>query len=198
MNNKIVFLLTIFTITIFSAYGQQKVTIKLHSISGYEDYESFANLAIQKLEYVVNSEEFKQRVLNEKFTKTNGLSNHEIYNSIIKAHEVQGPGGTDNVIDLRIRTISIEQDGKKWIENCELDSWAGTIGIDGKGDGVTAICPQRLKLWSQKKDVASLAGHYAHEYMHILGFSHKGLYKRKSLVYKIGDIVKDIINKKNY
>lgn len=175
------------------SYGQQKVTVKLHSKVGYEGFENFANSSIQKLELVINSEKFKQKVLSRKFKKTNGMSNQEIYDHIIKAHEKQGPGGSDNVIDLSIRTITLEKDGKKWMKNCELDSWAQTIGIDGQGDGVTAICPQRLKLWSDKNDIASLAAHYAHEYMHILGFSHRGANKRKSLVYQIGDIVEEVI-----
>ena len=188
------FLVIIFSIFTLSTFGQQKLTVKLHSIVGYEGYESFANISIQKLELVLNSEKFKQKVLTRKFTKTKGMSNNEIYDLIIKAHEVQGLGGNDNVVDLRIRTLTLEKDGERWMKNCEPNSWAGTIGIDGQGDGVTAICPQRLKMWSEKNDYGSLAGHYAHEYMHILGFSHSGLNKRKSLVYKIGDIVEEVIN----
>lgn len=184
----------VFLILSLSTFGQQKVTVKLDSMVGYEGYETFANLSIQKLELVLNSERFKQKVFATKFTKTQGMSNQEIYDLIIKAHEVQGLGGNDNVVDLRIRTLTLEKDGEKWMRNCEPNSWAGTIGIDGQGDGVTAICPQRLKMWSEKNDYGSLAGHYAHEYMHILGFSHSGLNKRKSLVYKIGDIVEEVIN----
>lgn len=175
-------------------YGQQKVTVKLHLMIGYEGYEAFANSALQKLEDVINSETFMQEVLNGNFTETKELSNQEIYDLIIKAQEVQGPGGDDNVIDLRIRTMTLEQDGKQWMKTCELNSREGTIGIDGQADGVTAICPQRLELWGEKNYIASLAGHYAHEYMHILGFSHWDFNKRKSLVYKIGDIVEKLIN----
>lgn len=178
-------------------YGQKNVTVKLHLMIGYEGYESFANSAIQKLEDVINSEKFMQEVLEGNFTETTELSNQEIYDLIIKAQEVEGPGGNDNVIDLRIRTMTLKEDGKIWMENCELNSREGTIGVDGQGTGVTAICPQRLKLWSEKNDIAPLTGHYAHEYMHILGFSHRGLNKRKSLVYKIGGIVEKLINEED-
>jgi hypothetical protein len=178
-------------------FRKQKVMVRLHSMEGYEGHESFANLAIQKLEQVLNSEKFKQKVLSTKFTKTKGLSNQEIYDVIMKAREEQGEGGSDYIVDLRIRTITLDKDGEKWMRNCDPNSWAKTIGIDGKGDGVMAICPQRLNRWSEMNDYGSLAGHYAHEYMHILGFSHNGLYKRKSLVYKIGGLVEEIINEAN-
>jgi len=178
------------------SYGQGSISVKLHSIKGYESYGDFAAKAINKLEETINSDKFKQFVKDGKFTKTNGMSNDEILKTIIKAHELQGEGGKDNVIDLRLRTITLETDGKKWMKNCQLDSWAGTIGIDGSGDGIAAICPQRLMFWSEKNDLGSLAGHYMHEYMHILGFSHHGLYKSKSAVYKIGYLVRDLINGK--
>lgn len=173
--------------------AQNKVTVKIHNFKNYEGYEQFATEACHRLEKVFNSDKFKQAVLKRKFTKTNGLTNQQIYETIMKAHEVQGDGGMDNCVDLRVRIITLEEDGSRWINNCKLDSHAGTIGIDGKGDGVTAICLERLKLWSGSNDYAQLAAHYAHEYMHIIGFSHKGLRKNRSLVYQVGNIVEELI-----
>ena len=118
----------------------------------------------------------------------------------MRAREVQGPGGTDTVVDLRVRTLNINGNESHWRNNCAIGSRSGTIGIDGNGDGVTAICPQRLELWASQNNIAQLAGHYAHEYMHILGFGH---YKRflstqtwreKSFVYKIGNLVAELVN----
>jgi hypothetical protein len=172
---------------------QAQVTVKMHSLTGYDGYESFANAACEKLQTVLNSDKFKQAILNGSFTKKDGLTNQQLWERIMKAHELQGPGGKDSVVDLRARIITLEQDGERWIKNCKPDSWAGTIGIDGQGDGLTAICPERLKNYYETKDTASLAAHYMHEYMHMLGFSHRGLSKRKSAVYKIGDIVEALI-----
>jgi len=45
----------------------------------------------------------------------------------------------------------------------------------------------------QRKGSCSLAAHYAHEYMHVLGFGHKGLKKSKSVPYKIGKIVESLM-----
>ncbi len=174
---------------------EKKITVTLHSIKGYDGHEDFAQKAIAKLEAVLNSTEFEQKVLKGKFKRTNKLSNQALYNTIMQAKEVQGPGGKDQVVDLRVRTITLELDGQKWMNNCELDSNAGTIGIDGKGDGITAICPQRLELWHQRDSIGDLAGHYMHEYMHIIGFSHSWYKKRKSAVYKVGYIVRDLLRR---
>jgi hypothetical protein len=116
----------------------------------------------------------------------------------MKAHETQGQGGTDSIIDLRIRSLRIHKEESGWKDKCELGSRSGTIGIDGNGDGITAICPQRLEFWAKNDNIAELAGHYAHEYMHILGFDHyKKLstqkWREKTFVYKIGFIVSELI-----
>ncbi|MGC4042002.1 MAG: hypothetical protein QM710_14755 [Flavobacterium sp.] len=84
------------------------------------------------------------------------------------------------------------RDGKKWMRRCEIGSWAGTIGIDGCGDGVIATCPQHLQDWFNNSNIAALAAHYMHEYMHHLGFRHDGR-KSKSLVYMVGNIVENLI-----
>ena len=184
--------------TCFS-YGQP-VKVELHSIVGYGQNEDFAKKAAKALEKVLNSEEFKTKMLAMTFLRTNGLTNQQLYDLIMKAHEVQGNGGQDGVVDLRVRTLRIDSDESKWKDNCEIGSRSGTIGIDGNGDGVTAICPQRLELWVKENNVAELAGHYAHEYMHILGFGHYKFlstqnWREKTFVYKIGNLVSDLVTK---
>lgn len=189
MNIKKITIIICFCFGFHFFYGQSNIRVKLHSCAGYDGYEDFAKLAIQKLEMVINSKQFEQAILNGKFSNTNKNTNKQIFSIIMSAHEVQGEGGEDGVIDLRIRTITLEKDGKKWMKNCQIDSWAGTIGIDGQNDGETAICLQRLRIWKEQSNIAALAGHYAHEYMHILGFSHSGGRKSSSLVYQVGNIV---------
>lgn len=188
--------ITILSILIgFQSFSQ--TTVNLHSIEGYGENAQMAEEAASLLERVINSEKFKEKVLSGKYIKTNGLTNQELYDAIMQAHEKQGPGGTDGVIDLRVRTLRIDSDESNWSKNCEIGSRAGTIGIDGTGDGVTAICPQRLDLWATENNLASLAGHYAHEYMHILGFNHFRLiswdsWRQKTFVYKIGNLVEEL------
>ncbi|MFD2935386.1 hypothetical protein [Spirosoma flavum] len=168
-------------------------------MTGYSNYEKFARLAVVKLEEVLNSDEFRKAVLSGNYIRTNGFSNKDLYEQIMKAHEVQGEGGEDKVIDLRLRTLSLDSDGSGWMKACDLNSRYGTIGIDGNRDGIAAICPQRLELWAKENSISELAGHYAHEYMHIIGFSHHKClssqnWREKTFVYKIGNLVTELIS----
>src|SRR5687768_2855841 len=188
--------LIVATFTAFSFGQEKKVKVTLHDVTGYGDHKSFAYKAAQILEDVFNSEEFKNEVLNGKFNATKGLTNQQLYDKIMTAHEEDGPGGQNGVVDLRARTLLIDSDESDWKKPCD----GVTIGVDGAGTGVTAICPQRLVEWSKEEDTAALAAHYAHEYMHILGFSHKKVFstsswKRKTFVYQIGNIVENLANK---
>lgn len=195
-------LILIMNLIIVNSYGQNNnIKVKLHSVTGYGKYEEFANRAVVELENVLNSNEFKERVKSGKFIRTNDLNNQQLLDTIIFAKEIQGPGGENYVVDLRARTLRIHSDESKWKNKCKIGSRAGTIGIDGNGDGVTAICPQRLEKWGKENNIASLAGHYAHEYMHILGFSHykflsRDKWRQKTFVYQIGNIVNELITKR--
>ncbi len=156
-------------------------------MEGYGQDSSFARSAASLLEKIVNSDYFKEAVINNKYSRSQGLNSTEIYNRIMLAHEVEGPGGQDHVIDLRLRTINLK-DGKGWMDNCEPGSNAGTIGIDGAGTGVAAVCPQWLRSTAISKDTLSLAAHFIHEYMHTLDFDH--IHRAsKSVPYKIQNIV---------
>jgi len=199
MKYKIIYLTLFIAASLGSIAQTKKVTVELHSVVGYGTHEDFAKRAAIALDSVLNSEEFKNRMLALKFRKTNDMTNQQLYETIMKAHEVQGKGGNDGVVDLYARTLRIDGDESKWKDNCEIGSHSGTIGIDGNGDGVTAICPQRLEIWVKENNVSDLAGHYAHEYMHILGFNHSWMFtqknREKTFVYMIGDFVAELVEK---
>jgi hypothetical protein len=180
------------TLLLISNFAFTQVTIVIHEKTGYEGKEDFADRSAKILAEVINSEKFKAAILNGTFTEKNELTNQQVYDLIMQAHELNGPGGTDKVIDLRVRTMSAQVDGKKWMRWCRPGSAVRTIGKDGGGTGIVATCPQHLTIWANRNDVARLAGHYAHEYMHILGFSHLKK-KSTSLVYKVGNIVEQLI-----
>lgn len=173
---------------------QKQIRVKIHSITAYGSYEAFAKKAAAALEKVLNSTEFETRMKADTYLKTKDLTNDQLFDTIMAAHETEGPGGEDGVIDLRIRTIRVDSDESNWKNNCE----GSTIGIDGKGDGVTAICPNILAEWAANDTVSELAGHYAHEYMHTLGFDHSNWlrgqkWREKTFVYKIGNLVADLV-----
>ncbi len=166
----------------------------VHSIRGYGDHEEFARKAAKVLEEVINRDAFRAFILAGEYKKKRGLEPQQIMEVLFRAHENygrNGPTGTDGVVDLRLRTMTLEEDGERWMRNCRPGSSAGTIGKDGGPEGVMITCSERIEEWARTDDVASLAGHMMHEYLHLLGFSHRGLCKRKSLVYKLGYAVEN-------
>lgn len=197
-----------FGILNFQGDRQHAVKVEIEFIkSGYNDYKVFAGETVQELQKVLNSNEFRLSIINGSFSETNNLNNSELFQTIINGYEVQCPEkyldndiscnkGEKGLINLKVRTID-DSDHKRWLRRCAKKPRRGsTIGIDGVGDGVTAICPQRLQSWATNNKKGDLGGHFMHEYMHILGFSHNKK-KSKSAVYQIGNIVKELIDKNN-
>lgn len=166
-------------------------TVVIHEMKGYGQDTTFARQAADLLQKVINSPDFKNTVLNNSYHENNGLSSQQIYDLLMQAHEPVGPGGADHVVDLYLRVISEEEDGEVWMRNCEPGSSTGTIGIDGAGTGIAAVCPQWLRSTAEQRKPSWLAAHFIHEYMHILEFRHYHS-KPKSVPYKIQYIVEQL------
>jgi hypothetical protein len=165
--------------------------VLIHQMLGYGDDSVFARQAAQLLEKVINSQAFRSSVIVNSYNEHFDYSTQQIYDLITNAHEPVGAGGQDHVIDLYLRVIDLEDDGEGWMEHCEPGSRARTIGIDGAGTGIAAVCPQWLHSMAQKRKPSSLAAHFIHEYMHVLGFVHAHQ-KSKSVPYKIQYIVENL------
>lgn len=177
------------------AHKAPEVRVIIHSMKDYTPYEAFAYATAAKLEKVLNSKEFLDKLMDARLTLDRGRSNREVYNHLMMAHEESGPGGEDGVVDLRLRIVTREADTQEWMDNCKFGSSTRTIGIDGSGTGINAVCPNWLQCWAEKGDTAALAGHFIHEYMHTLGYVHYHPWKYKSVPYQIGNIVEAILNK---
>lgn len=192
------------TFSALLAQEEKDVKVQIQFVKeGYNNHKEFAKKASQYLEKAINSDQFEKKVKNGFYSEDNNLSPDDIYYLILDAYEKQCPErkldksiicpkGEKGIVNLRVRTVD-NTDRKKWQRRCKKKFKPGsTIGIDGTGDGVTAICAKRLKAWDEANRYDKLAGHYMHEYMHILGFSH---FKKKStsVVYQIGNIVRDIV-----
>jgi hypothetical protein len=173
------------------------VQVVIQTITGYGADEPFARATAKRLEQVLNSTAFKKAIASNSYTYSDGLTPTQLYERIMTAHEQDGPGGKDGVVDLRLRVINLKEDGAGWMAACEPGSRERTVGIDGAGTGIAAICPQWLKARAAEKDTASLAAHFIHEYMHVLGFEHRWPGKYKSVPYKVQTIVESLIDPKN-
>lgn len=175
-----------------AATGTAKVVIQ--DIKGYGAHEPIAREAGRVLEQVVNTEAFRQLVLRGSYLNARGLSNQQIYDLIQKAHELDGPGGADGTLDLRLRVITLAADGQRWLNACNRQVGSRTVGKDGGGTGVSATCLYYIERQDNNNTPHNLAGHYMHEYLHMLGFSHAGLGNKKeqSVPYQIGQMVRAV------
>lgn len=115
-------------------------------------------IAADLIEKVVGSEEFKNAILNhtyngkKTFVDNRGLSNAEIYKTILEGREKLFPK-TDNEMDLNIDVFT------------RSDS---TVGY---------TMPNVIKIWMNSKFLdkfapAQVSGNMMHEWLHKLGFDH--------------------------
>ncbi len=184
------------TPSVAPASNLPRVRVTLHKLEGgYTAHAAFADEAARKLEVALNSPELRRDIASGKYRHTDHQTSAQVLAAILAAKETSTLPGADNVIDLRLRTITRVEDGQQWLNWCEPGSQMGTIGIDGGGTGFVATCPQHLDDWAESGDHASLAGHMMHEYMHLLGYAHPRPGKRKSAVYRIGDLVEAAIRR---
>lgn len=152
--------------------------------------DSFDSLSLKKLNKAVflleeafNSAEFAKRVSETKFkVGAYGLSSAQILELIKSGKDNYINAAGDSSIDLRIKVFN---------------EYAG-YGNFGFTDMVTRIT-RTHRCYIHYNDVKCYASHLAHEYLHQIGFYDKKTFilglgtKTKSVPYKIGGIVDDII-----
>ena len=165
-----------------------KITPKLKGFNS--DELEKGNKALALLKTVLNSEEFKQEVLNfeykgqKKFANNDGLTNPEIYKKIMEGVE-EGSTEVDYEADLFLKLVN-----KPW--------WNRGDTIGYTKPGVNIIYTYRRWFKKKKTTAANYAGHVAHEWCHNLGFNHdrkKTINRSYSVPYGIGGIVDRLAKK---
>lgn len=141
------------------------------------------NKAFQVLEQVVNSNEFKDRVLNFKngncerqYASNKGLTNEQIYQIFMEGKETlqqNTPGEMNYFLKLYNRP------------------WSRVIGYTS---GNTNLININWKFF-KKYEPAEVAGNLAHEWIHKIGFDHKSAKEHDSAPYAIGYIVEELASK---
>lgn len=158
-----------------------RLTVKGMDIQGF-DSESMQKMekAFEVLEKVVNSEEFKNRVLNfvndqgkNEFASSNGLTNEQIYSIFMDGRETlqqNTPGEMNFYLKLYYKRYS------------KVIGWTNasinTININWK--------------FFKKFALSDVAGNLAHEWTHKIGFGHKSASEHDSAPYAIGYIVREM------
>ena len=164
--------------------GTGGLRVVINSAKNFNDTQA-AHLEASRdlLERIVNSEEFKQRVLHvsyqgqETFVQNNGLSNLQVYNKILEAAEqLPSPTEANRVIDLSVQLYTSSYFGRNVVGYTSPDTptiYMNTYFYNGATPGESA-------------------SNMMHEWMHKLGFDHdynSTARRPYSVPYAIGDIV---------
>jgi hypothetical protein len=165
------------------------VKVVINSATNFNS-EQLAHLEASRslLEKIVNSEEFKQRVLHfsfngqEAFYQNNGLSNLQIYNKIMAAaEELPKVTPANQIIDLTVQLYT--------------SSWFGR-NVVGYTNPDTSTIYMNTYFYNYATP-GGTASNMMHEWMHKLGFDHdyRSTSSRPySVPYAIGDIVEQMGN----
>ncbi|MGE3608072.1 MAG: hypothetical protein AB7I27_00695 [Bacteriovoracaceae bacterium] len=157
------------------------LAVKLEQIKGF-DPQSMDKMqtALHVLEQVVNSEEFKNRIINFKNTKgerafasNKGLSNEQIYEVFMEGRETLLPN-TPNEMNFYLSLYN--------------SRWSRVIGYTDPSTSVISINWKYFKNFTP----SDVAGNLAHEWTHKIGFDHKSASERDSVPYAIGYIVVEL------
>lgn len=162
----------------------QHLTVVGEQLTGFNSAaKTKVTRAFKLIEQVVNSEEFKSRVLNFKnsrgvraFASNNGMSNEEIYETFMAGREtlLQDTPGEMNFY-LKIYNA--------W--------WSRVIGYTSEQTNTISMN------WKYHKNytAANMSGNLVHEWVHKLGFDHSSAGEHDSAPYAIGYIVEEMAKK---
>lgn len=160
------------------------LSVKPMQVTGFSG-ESLEKIqaAFAVLEQVVNSEEFKDRVINfrnenceRQFASNKGLTNEQIYQIFMEGRETlqqNTPGEMNYFLKLY----------NAW--------WSRVIGYTSADTNLINI---NWKFFKKYKP-ADVAGNLAHEWTHKIGFDHKSAAEHDSAPYAIGYIVDELAAK---
>ncbi len=137
--------------------------------------------AFHALEEVVNSEEFRERVINFRnkkgeraFASNKGLTNEEIYARFMEGRETLQQD-TPNEMNFYLKLYN--------------KPWSKVIGWTNQKINVIHINWKYFK----GNSINSVAANLAHEWVHKIGFGHKSAAEHDSAPYAIGYIVGQLV-----
>lgn len=159
-----------------SAAHNFEVNLQLDNFNAHQEDKVLA--AAELIKKVVASEEFKDAILNhtfkgkKQFNDNGGLSNAEIYKTIIEGSEKLRPG-TDNEMDLDLEVFRRNDN---------------TVGY---------TYPTAIRVWMNEKFLnanspAKVTTNMMHEWLHKLGFKHdhaRTANRPYSVPYAVGYLV---------
>jgi hypothetical protein len=162
--------------------NQEYLAVKVMSTKGYSPKgQEKVELSSKVLEEIINSDEFKNRVVNfqnrkgeRKFASNINMSNEMIYMKLMEAREVLQPN-TPNEINLYLQYYYTRKNTVGYTERPR-----NTIFTNGK--------------FFNRNNPGRVAGNFAHEWTHKMGFDHRSAKEIDSVPYAIGRIITELAN----
>lgn len=133
------------------------------------------DIALELFSNAINSVEFQRNIeQHEPFDTVENYSNAEIYNIIMSGDEADTNGGIDHEADLHL-----------------------TLDLRTSTDAIGYTKHERIFTFQnffEQLEPTKLAGHYAHEYCHTLGFADPSNLDEleRNVPYEVGRIIEEI------
>lgn len=169
-------------------------SITSSKINGPETYQRLAKDALQVLNKVINSDDFKNEVLKKHFDWQNlfsyqtypvPISNEEVLKTLYsESHDITITFKTGKMYNWRLRKMygTLGKTNLNSLETNSLIWWLNPVG-------------------DYKRSVRNYASHIAHEYCHMRGFSDKATNPPNFpdvVPYAIGNIVQRLLETGNF
>lgn len=148
--------------------------IKVVSITNYtEDHFPKLKEALSHFQHCINSEDFEDAIANHPgFTTDDDLTNEQIYDIILSGQELNAPANRQADLDL-VLELKISNDAVGYTIDTTIHTFESMFDAQSS---------------------AFLAGHYAHEYCHTLGFKDPDSLADTSdnVPYEVGRIITEL------
>jgi predicted TIM-barrel fold metal-dependent hydrolase len=145
------------------------------------EHRTFADRTVETLREVVNHPAFLEAVRSSKYSSTwrsidSGRRERATPDAIAELIATGHERGSvaDSVIDLRVVVEPLS---------------SGSLGVVYPPSPVIHTNISFYEEWMNVPDPLSLAAHWMHEWMHVVGFYHPFFQKRRDVAYRVGDLV---------
>jgi len=158
---------------------------KITGFNNYVQEERNMLTAFDIVENVINSEEFKTKVISylskngqRTYTNNKGLTNEQVYETIMNGKELLNGDNTLGEMNFDVDRYS--------------RFWSKVIGYTNIGkDNVIHVNGKFYKNYSP----AEITGNITHEWLHLMGFVHSSASDHDSIPYAVGYIMGDLAEK---
>jgi hypothetical protein len=137
------------------------------------------------IETVVNSNEFKERVINFKsstgsrsYTSNRGMSNEQVYEFLMQGKELVGGENTLGEMNFDVRRY--------------YRGWSKVIGYTNPGKNNTININGRFY---SRYTLTQITSNMVHEWIHLKGFLHDSARDHDSVPYAVGYIAEELAEK---